>query len=75
MQTTFSVDGMTCGHCVGHVTTELMAVAGVSDVQVELHAGGSSPVVVTSDGPLDDDAIAAAVDEAGYCLTPPGSLL
>lgn len=75
MQTTFSVDGMTCGHCVQHVTTELKAIPGVTDVQVELHAGGSSPVVVTSDGPLADDAVAAAVDEAGYSLTPPRSLL
>ncbi|MCL2467267.1 MAG: heavy-metal-associated domain-containing protein [Micrococcales bacterium] len=75
MQTTFSVDGMTCGHCVRHVTAELMAIAEVSDVQVELNTGGSSLVVVTSDTAVDPDAVAAAVDEAGYQLTPPGSLL
>jgi copper chaperone CopZ len=75
MQTTFSVDGMTCDHCVQHVTTELKALPGVTDVQVELRTGGSSPVVVTSDGPLADEAVAAAVDEAGYSLTPPRSLL
>ena len=75
MQTTISVDGMTCDHCVHHVTTELRALPGVTDVQVELHAGGSSPVVVTSEGPLADADVAAAVDEAGYSLTPPRSLL
>lgn len=73
--TTFSVDGMTCGNCVRHVTEELTALPGVTDVQVELVAGGSSPVTVTSDAPLADDAIAAAVDEAGYAVTPRGSLL
>ncbi|MCL2091714.1 MAG: heavy-metal-associated domain-containing protein [Micrococcales bacterium] len=75
MQTTFSVDGMTCDHCVRHVTTELEALPGVTGVSVDLQVGGSSPVVVTSDGPLADAAVAAAVDEAGYCLTPPRSLL
>jgi copper chaperone CopZ len=73
--TTFSVDGMTCGNCVRHVTEELTALPGVTDVQVQLVAGGSSPVTVTSDAPLADDAIAAAVDEAGYAVTPRGSLL
>ncbi|MBU4213691.1 MAG: heavy-metal-associated domain-containing protein [Actinobacteria bacterium] len=73
--TTFSVDGMTCGHCVQHVTNELTAIAGVTEVQIELVNGGSSPVVVTSDAPLSDEAIAAAIDEAGYALTPRGSLL
>ncbi|VTR75732.1 MULTISPECIES: heavy-metal-associated domain-containing protein [Cellulomonas] len=73
--TTFAVDGMTCGNCVRHVTEELTALPGVTDVQVQLVAGGSSPVTVTSDAPLADDAIAAAVDEAGYAVTPRGSLL
>lgn len=73
--TSFSVDGMTCGNCVRHVTEELTALPGVTGVQVDLVAGGSSPVTVTSDAPLADDAIAAAVDEAGYAVTPKGSLL
>ncbi|NMM29862.1 MAG: heavy-metal-associated domain-containing protein [Cellulomonas sp.] len=73
--TTFSVDGMTCGHCVQHVTTELTAIPGVRDVSIELVNGGSSPVTVVSDDPLTDEAIAAAIDEAGYALTPKGSLL
>lgn len=73
--TTFSVDGMTCGNCVKHVTEELTTLPGVTDVQVELVTGGSSPVTVTSQAPLDEAAIAAAVDEAGYAVTPKGSLL
>lgn len=73
--TAFSVDGMTCTNCVRHVTEELTALPGVTDVQIELNACGSSPVTVTSAAPLDDAAIAAAVDEAGYAVTPKGSLL
>jgi len=73
--TSFSVDGMTCGNCVRHVSEELTALPGVTDVQVDLVAGGSSPVTVTSDAPLTDEAIAAAVDEAGYAVTPRKSLL
>jgi len=73
--TQFSVDGMTCGHCVQHVTSELTAIPGVTDVAIDLVAGGSSPVKVTSDAPISDEAIAAAIDEAGYAVTPRGSLL
>jgi copper chaperone CopZ len=73
--TTFSVDGMTCAHCVHHVTTELTAIPGVRDVSIDLVNGGPSPVTVVSDEPLTDEAIRAAIDEAGYALTPKGSLL
>ena len=64
--TTLPVNGMTCGHCVQAVTTELRALPGVSEVAVELVSGGVSTVTVTSAGPLDDDAVRAAVEEAGY---------
>ncbi|WP_421742814.1 heavy-metal-associated domain-containing protein [Cellulomonas sp.] len=73
--TTFGVDGMTCGHCVSAVTSELSAVPSVKDVTVQLVVGGSSTVSVVSDAPLADDAIAAAVVEAGYAVTPRRSLL
>jgi copper chaperone len=59
----YIVTGMVCEHCVSAVTQELSAIAGVTDVQVTLATGRVS---VTSDGPLDDDAVRAAVDEAGY---------
>lgn len=64
--TTITVAGMTCGHCVAAVKDEVGALPGVSAVEVELVAGGDSPVTVTSGQPLDADALAAAVDEAGY---------
>jgi copper chaperone len=66
--TTLHVTGMTCGHCVNAVTEELSALDGVQQVAVELVAGGTSSVVVTSQAPLATEAIRAAVDEAGYEL-------
>jgi copper chaperone len=66
--TTLQVAGMTCGHCVSAVTEELTALPGVTDVSIDLVAGGTSPVTVTSEQPLDDAAVEAAVDEAGYEL-------
>ena len=66
--TTLTVDGMTCGHCVQHVTTELTALDGVSAVDVDLVAGGTSTVRVTSERALAQEALEAAVDEAGYTL-------
>ena len=66
VSTTVKVAGMTCGHCVGAVTSELTGLSGVTDVAVELVAGGTSTVLVTSEAPLDDAAVRAAVDEAGY---------
>lgn len=72
---TYQVDGMTCGHCAKSVTEEISALDGVEDVRVDLVAGGTSTVTVTSEAPLEHDSVAAAVTEAGYALTPPGSLL
>jgi copper chaperone len=66
--TTILVDGMTCGHCVTAVTEELGQLPGVTSVAVDLHAGGTTPVTVGSDTPLDPAQLAAAVDEAGYAL-------
>jgi copper chaperone CopZ len=62
---TYQVTGMTCGHCASSVTTELKALDGVSDVNVDLVAGGTSTVTVTSTSPLEDTQVAAALDEAG----------
>lgn len=66
--TTITVAGMTCGHCETSVTEELEALPGVTDVAVELHPGDDSPVTITSEGPLDPEAVAAAVAEAGYLV-------
>ena len=62
---TYSVTGMTCGHCAGAVTSELKALDGVSDVAVDLVAGGTSTVTVTSEAPLEEAKVAEALDEAG----------
>lgn len=63
--TTLKLSGLTCGHCVAHVTEELQAVPGVKDVSVILNAGGQSVATVVSDVELDDAALREAVDEAG----------
>lgn len=62
---TYTVAGMTCGHCVQAVTTELTALPEVDAVDVNLPTG---VVTVTSAQPLSDDDVRAAVDEAGYEL-------
>ena len=62
----YPVTGMTCGHCVASVTEELEELAGVRGVNVDLVAGGTSTVTITSDRPLTDDVVKAAVAEAGY---------
>ena len=63
--TDYSVTGMTCGHCAGAVTDELTAVPGVTEVHVDLAAGGTSTVTVSSDAPLSSEQVAGALDEAG----------
>ena len=59
---TYTVTGMTCGHCVLSVTEEVSAVAGVANVDVDLASGRLS---VSGDG-FTDDAVIAAVEGAGY---------
>jgi copper chaperone len=61
--TTFSVPGMTCGHCKQAVTTELTKIAGVTSVEVDLD---TKQVVVASESPVEWKAIVDAVDEAGF---------
>lgn len=63
--TTYRVDGMTCNHCISAVTTELMALDGVSAVTVDLSAGGTSTVTVTGPTTPPDDMVANALAEAG----------
>jgi copper chaperone CopZ len=65
VQTTYTVTGMTCGHCVQAVTGELTRLPGVRDVDVDLPTGA---VRVTSSAPLPIDEVRTAVDEAGYEL-------
>lgn len=65
---TYTVDGMTCEHCVRAVTSELSALNGVSSVDVDLGNNGPSRVTVESVEPLAPRAVAAAIDEARYVL-------
>ncbi|GAA4409429.1 heavy-metal-associated domain-containing protein [Fodinibacter luteus] len=62
---TFPVTGMTCGHCVNAVSSEIKEIAGVTVVSVDLVAGGTSTVNVTSAVPVSETDVAAALDEAG----------
>jgi copper chaperone CopZ len=59
---TYTVPGMTCDHCKHAVTTELGGVEGVASVDVDL---GTKLVTVNGDS-LDDAALRAAIEEAGY---------
>jgi copper chaperone len=63
--TTYAVTGMSCEHCVNAVTTELGSLDGVSAVTVDFVASGISQVTVASDRPLSEEAVIAALDEAG----------
>ena len=60
---TYTVVGMTCGHCVNAVTEEVTQLPGVTGVDVDLASGG---LTVTSDTPVDESDVRAAVEEAGY---------
>ncbi|GAA2893940.1 heavy-metal-associated domain-containing protein [Streptosporangium fragile] len=60
--TTYTVTGMTCGHCVSSVKEEVGEVPGVTGVEVDLQTGR---VEISGDS-LDDAAIRAAIKEAGY---------
>jgi len=64
--TSYTVTGMTCGHCVAAVTEEVAAIDGVRDVQVDLTDGR---LTFASDEPVSRDTVEAAVREAGYALT------
>ncbi|MFZ4893187.1 heavy-metal-associated domain-containing protein [Plantibacter sp. Mn2098] len=61
--TEYAVTGMTCAHCERSVTDEVSQIAGVDGIEVSAAAG---TLVVTSEAPLDDALVIAAVDEAGY---------
>jgi copper chaperone len=64
-ESTYTVTGMTCGHCVASVTEEISEIDGVTDVAVDLPTGA---VTVISSKPLDGADVRAAVEEAGYQL-------
>lgn len=61
--TTYQVSGMSCGHCEGAIRTEVSDIPGVTGVEVSASTGR---LAVTARGQVDDAAVIAAVDEAGY---------
>ncbi len=62
---TYTVAGMTCGHCVSSVTEEVQEIPGVTDVQVDLATGA---LTVNSAEAIEIDTLTRAVEEAGYHL-------
>jgi len=61
MDTTYTVTGMTCDHCVLSVREEVAEIAGVTDIDVDLASGH-----LTVGGDISDESVKAAVAEAGY---------
>ena len=60
---TYAVTGMSCGHCESAVREEVSEISGVDVVSVSAEDG---TLVISADAPVDDAAVIAAVDEAGY---------
>ncbi|MEO9248205.1 heavy-metal-associated domain-containing protein [Citricoccus nitrophenolicus] len=72
--TDLKINGMTCNHCVASVTEELQELPGVTGVEVNLVAGGTSTATVTTTAPgaVAPEDLKAAVEEAGYAIATPG---
>jgi len=66
MKKKLSIEGMSCGHCVGQTTKALEGLAGVTSVAVDL---ASKSAVVETDAEVSDDTIKTAGSEAGYTVT------
>ncbi|MGW2377215.1 MULTISPECIES: heavy-metal-associated domain-containing protein [Kitasatospora] len=67
---TYTVSGMSCGHCEKAISEELSALAGVTEVAADAQAG---TVTVSSEAPLAEEQVRAAIDEAGYELVGPAA--
>ncbi|MDH6127807.1 heavy-metal-associated domain-containing protein [Kitasatospora sp. GP82] len=67
---TYTVSGMSCGHCEKSVSEEVSTLPGVLDVAADAKAG---TVTISSRSPLDEAAVRAAIDEAGYELVGPAA--
>jgi copper chaperone CopZ len=68
----YTVSGMSCGHCAQSVTEEITALPGVTEVDVDVQAGR---VVARADVALADEAVRAAVEEAGFTYVGVASLV
>jgi copper ion binding protein len=63
MRKAISIEGMSCEHCVKHVTNALNELSGVENVDVNLSAGRA---IIDYRGEIKDSDIKSAIDEAGY---------
>lgn len=66
MNKKLSIEGMSCQHCVMHVSNALKEVAGVTEVEVKL---ADNSAVLSADGSVTDESIKEAVADAGYEVT------
>lgn len=66
MKKKISIEGMSCEHCVNHVSTALKELAGVSKVEVNL---ASKNAIIEASQEISEEDIKAAIDEAGYEVT------
>jgi copper chaperone CopZ len=62
MKKLLSIEGMSCAHCVSHVTSALSGIQGVTSVQVDL----AKKRAFVEGSALDDGRMTAAVADAGY---------
>ena len=60
-----SIKGMTCGHCEGRVTSELLKIPGVTAVVASAEKANAT---ISADAPLDAQMIDSAVRQAGYSV-------
>lgn len=65
VENTYTVTGMTCGHCAASVREEISELGGVTNVEVNVETGA---VTVASEAELARESVEAAVKEAGYAL-------
>ncbi|TQM09846.1 heavy-metal-associated domain-containing protein [Pseudonocardia kunmingensis] len=64
---TYTVEGMTCDHCAGSVSSEVTKIPGVTDISVDVKAGR---LTIVSDEPVPASVVEEAVEEAGYTIVP-----
>jgi copper chaperone len=65
MNKTFEIKGMTCGHCEGRVTSEILTIPGVTEV---IASAEKANVMVESDAEISQESIELAVQRAGYSV-------
>jgi copper chaperone len=65
MNKTFEVKGMTCGHCEGRVTSEILTIPGVTEV---IASAEKANVIVESEAEISQESVELAVQRAGYSV-------